>query len=128
MHGSDLDNPLRPTGRTSNLNATAEQVTSVFGTASGSSITSIGFNTSRGRTFGGPWGAGGGEPFQVDGQVLGFFGALNNGAISGVGVWYTLAVASGVPASLAMSPAYGALRNVWTWDDRPDLGGARRFF
>jgi hypothetical protein len=122
MHGNNVDVPNRPDWIIA-LNATDEKLVSVFGTANAISITSIGFTTSKGRAFG-PFGTGDGAPFRVDGQVLGFFGALNNnGDISGIGVWYAPAVAPILPASLTMSPAYGNLVNVWTWDDTPNLGG-----
>jgi hypothetical protein len=123
MHGTDNGFPARPDGRVTISNSTAERVIRVFGTQTGSTITSIGFSTTRGRTFG-PWGTGGGDPFSVDGQLLGFFGGLQDGAVSGIGVWYTPDVASTVPTNMEMSPAYGNLVNVWTWDDTPDLGGA----
>jgi hypothetical protein len=128
MHGFDNSAPLRPDFRVTITNSTAERVISVFGNASGNTITSIGFRTTTGRTYG-PQGLGGGDSFQVDGLVLGFFGALDSGAISGLGVWYT-PVDTSTPGdtmfkpALDMSPAYGNLVNVWTWDDTPDMGGA----
>ncbi len=127
MHGTDNSAPLRPDYRVTIFNSTAERVISVFGSAAGNSITSIGFRTTKGTQYG-PLGPGGGVPFQVDGLVLGFFGALDNGAISGIGVWFMPIDTSiaGDPLflpSLEMSPAYGSLLNAWTWDDTPDLGG-----
>ncbi len=124
MHGTDNNSPLRTDGRVSITNSTAERVIRVFGTAIGSSITSIGFNTTMGRTYGSPWGAGGGDPFSLDGQVLGFFGGMQDGNISGIGVWHTPDLTSTGPTNLEMSRAYGNLVNVWAWDDTPDLGGA----
>ncbi len=123
MHGTDNSTPSRPDGRVTLTNSTAERVIRVLGTQIGSSITSIGFSTSRGRTFG-PWGTGGGDPFSVDGQLLGFFGGLQDGNISGIGVWYTPDVTSTVPTNTEMTPAYRNLVTVWTWDDTPDLGSA----
>jgi hypothetical protein len=115
-------------------NTSAEQVIRVFGTVDGSTITSIGFKTSRGMTYA-LSGLGNGEPFSVYGLVLGFFGGpLENGAMSGVGVWYTpLGGPNPWPTPvplpldyLEMSPAYGNLSNVTTWDDTtPDMGGAQ---
>jgi hypothetical protein len=128
MHGSDRGTPFRPDGSFSLLSITVEQIIRVFGSANGSSITSIGFRTSRHRTFG-PWGVGGGEPFVVDGLVVGFFGARNDKDVSGIGVWYTPTVTftpgiNPFPMFLEMSPAFGDLTNVWTWDDTPDMSGA----
>ncbi len=89
----------------------------------------LGFKSSRGTTYG-PFGAGGGTRFSVDGQVLGFFGALKDGALSGIVVWYTPTVPGSLlfPTNLEMTPAYGAVVNVWTWDDTPDMGGAHHPF
>jgi hypothetical protein len=129
MHGTDNEWPARPDWRVTITNSSTERFIGVFGTAVGSSITSIGFKTSRGTTHG-PLGAGGGTTFSVDGQVLGFFGALKDGALSGIGVWYT-PVVPGVllfPTNLEKTPAYGAVVNVWTWDDTPDMGGAAHPF
>jgi hypothetical protein len=77
---------------------------------------------------------GDGGPFSVDGLVLGFVGALENGVLSGIGVWY-LPVSTSPPGPivlpvtfLEMSPAYGNLVNVWAWDDTPDWGGAHDLF
>jgi hypothetical protein len=70
------------------VNISAEHIIRVFGTVSGNSITSIGFRSTKGFIYG-PYGPGSGEPFTVDGLVLGFFGALNNRVLSGIGVWYT---------------------------------------
>jgi hypothetical protein len=111
-------------------NTSAEQIISVFGTANGSSITSLGFKTSTGGTYA-PWGPGQGDPFAVDGLILGFFGALEDGAISGLGVWYTPTTTfkpGQLPLRmnyLEMSAAFGDMSSVATWDDStPDMGGA----
>jgi hypothetical protein len=113
-------------------NTSAEQVIGMFGTVSGSTVTSIGFKTTR--TIIAPYGPGDGEPFSVDGLVLGFFGALEDGVLSGIGVWYT---PMGGPnpwpqpfplplTYLEKSPAYGSMSNAATWDDTTlDLGGAQ---
>jgi hypothetical protein len=130
MHGTDYDEPSRPE-KSLVIQPTDEWVTSMFGTArgsgNGSSITSIGFTTSRGRIFG-PFGAGSGNPFSVFGLLLGLYGALDNKYLSGIGAWYTPVATSipGVvmfPRSLDRSPAYGNLNNAWTWDDAPDNSG-----
>jgi hypothetical protein len=134
MHGLDDGAPGRPELRVTIANTSAEQVIGVFGTATGSRVTSIGFRTSRGITIA-PIGRGDGWSFSVDGLVVGFFGALESGSgvLSGVGVWYlplTTMIPGAVPlpsTSLEMSPAYGNLWNVWTWDDTPDMGGAPVF-
>jgi hypothetical protein len=126
MHGTDNNTPFRTDGRVTITNSTSERVIRVFGTQIGSSISSIGFSTSTGRTLG-PWGSGGGDPFSVDGQLLGFYGGLQDGAVSGIGVWYTPDVTATVPTNMEMTPAYGNLVNVWTWDDTPDLGGEHPF-
>jgi hypothetical protein len=131
MHGSDYGQPARPDLRATITNTSAERVIGVFGTATDSRVTSIGFKTSRGMVYG-PIGSGNGRPFAIDGLVLGFFGALETGAVSGIGVWYMpLSAATQVPLPLPvtsqeMSPAYGNPSNVWTWDDTPNLGGALR--
>jgi hypothetical protein len=130
MHGSDYGAAGRPDWRMSIANVTADQIINVFGTATESRVTSIGFRTFRGRTIA-PMGPGDGWPFSVDGLVVGFFGGLENGsgALSGIGVWYLPLMTSPpgpVPLpvmSLEMSPAYGNLANTWTWDDTPDMGG-----
>jgi hypothetical protein len=88
MRGSDNGQSARPDFRVTMANTSAEQVIRVFGTVTGSTITSIGFRTTRGTTHA-PFGPGYGESFLVDGLLLGFFGALENGAISGIGVWST---------------------------------------
>jgi hypothetical protein len=129
MHGTDNDEPSRHQWRSPLINSTDEWVSGVFGTTSGSSITSIGFTTSKGRSFGGPWGAGGGEPFSFFGLLLGFFGALEGWNLSGIGAWYTPSAiftpgAVMFPRSLERSPAYGSQTNVWTWDDTPNTSGA----
>jgi hypothetical protein len=135
MRGSDNGLPTRPDFRVTMANTSAEQVIRVFGTVTGSTITSIGFITSRGTTNA-PFGPGPGEPFSVDGLLLGFYGALENGAISGIGVWSTPMGGPNpwpgpVPLPLIyleMSPAYGNLSNVAMWDDTtPDMGGAHIF-
>jgi hypothetical protein len=114
-------------------NTSAEQVISVVGTFSGSTINSIGFKTFRGNKQV-TYGPGYGEQFSVDGLLLGFFGALENGAISGIGVWYTTMGGPNpwpqpfpIPLTyLEMSPAYGSLSNAVPWDDTIlDLGGAQ---
>jgi hypothetical protein len=133
MRGSDDGLPSRPDFRVTIRNTSAEQFNRVFGTVTGSTITSIGFRTTRGVTYG-PFGLGYGEPFSVEGLVLGFFGALDNGAISGFGVWY---MAMGGPnpwpvplpfTFLEMSPAFGNVSNAAMWDDTiPDMGGVHMF-
>jgi hypothetical protein len=130
MHGTDYGAPGRPDWRVPITNTSAEQLVNVFGTATGNRVTSIGFKSSRGTVYG-PMNPGDGRAFAIDGLVLGFFGALENGAISGIGVWYMpLSAATQVPVPLPvttsqeMSPAYGNLWNVWTWDDTPNMGGA----
>jgi hypothetical protein len=114
-------------------NTSAEQVISVFGTFSGSTITSIGFKTTRGNTHP-TYVPSYGEPFSVEGLLLGLFGSLENGMISGLGIWYMPMGGSNpwprpVPLPLTyleMSPAYGGLSNADTWDDTtPDMGGKR---
>ncbi len=135
MHGSDYGARDRPDWRVPIVNSSAEQVIGVFGTATGSRVTSVGFKTSKGITIA-PMGPGDGWSFSVDGLVLGFFGALENGSevLSGIGVWYlplTTSTPGAVPlpvTSLEMSPAYGNLWNVWAWEDTPDMGGAQRHF
>jgi hypothetical protein len=119
MHGSNNDVKSRPDWTVPFTNGSSMRVINVFGTASANSITSIGFNMSNGRSFG-PWGEGGGEPFRVAGLLLGFFGAPQVGAISGIGVWHMLEI----PTSLEMSPAQRTFPRVWTWDDLPDTDGA----
>jgi hypothetical protein len=135
MHGLDNEAAGRPDWRITIANTSAQQVINVFGTATGSRVTSIGFKTSRG-TIVAPMGPGEGWSFSVDGLVVGFFGALEKGSgvLSGIGVWY-LPLTTPIPGpvslpltSLEMSPAYGNLWNVWTWDDTPDLGGAQLLF
>jgi hypothetical protein len=132
MRGSDYGQPARPDVRVGMTNTSAEQVIRVFGTFNGSTITHIGFKSTRGLTYG-QSGPGYGEAFSVDGLVLGFFGALENGVISGIGVWYTpLGGPNPWPGPvplpliyLEMSPAYGNLSNSAMWDDStPDMGGA----
>jgi hypothetical protein len=132
MQGSDNGAPGRPDLRVTMANTSAEQVIRVFGTVSGSNITSIGFRSTRGITHG-PSGAGYGDPFSVDGLLLGFFGALENGMVSGVGVWFTPISGPNpwpgpwpLPVTyLEMSPAYGGLSNAVAWDDTTlDMGGA----
>jgi hypothetical protein len=117
MRGNDMGRPIRPDFRLS-LNATDERVISVFGTAFLSTIRSFGVSTSKGRTLG-PFGAGRGPPFKVDGLVLGFFGALRNGDLSGIEVWYTPGLASTFPTSAEMSAAPGNQLDVGPWDDGP---------
>jgi hypothetical protein len=131
MHGTDNGKPATPDWiyiSPSTLGID-EQLISMFGSASGSSVTTIGFTTKTG-TILGPYGAIGsdGVPFAVYGLLLGFFGALKDGAISGTGAWYTPEVTSTFPRSGEMSPAYGNLVNVWSWDDTPDMGGAHHPF
>jgi hypothetical protein len=133
MHGWDYGAFGRPDLRVTITNTSAEQIINVFGTATGSRVTSIGFKTSKGTTYV-TMGPGEGSPFSVDGLVLGFVGALENGALSGIGVWY-LPMSTSPPGpvalpvtSLEMSAAYGNLVNVWAWDDTPDWGGARPLF
>jgi hypothetical protein len=128
MHGTNNGFPSRPDVFVPPISILVEQITKVVGSASGNSITSIGFRTSRGTTYG-PWGVGGGEPFEIDGLLVGLFGALEDGEISGIGVWYTPTVTftpgiNPFPMFLEMSPAVGDLTNVWTWDDTPDMSGA----
>jgi hypothetical protein len=128
MHGSDNGVPSRPDARAAFADSVADRINNVFGSARGNNISSIGFRTARGSTYG-PYGPGSSLNFSVDGHLLGFFGVLANGIISGIGVWYTPIVAStpGTPPfqmKLEMSPAYGSLSNVWTWDDTPNMGGA----
>jgi hypothetical protein len=135
MHGSNNGQPFRPDFRVTIANTSADQFNRVFGTVTGSTITSIGFRTTRGVTHN-PIGPGPGEPFLVEGLVLGFFGALENGAISGFGVWY---MAMGGPnpwpwpvpfpsTFLEMSPAYGNPSNAAMWDDTiPEMGGVHMF-
>jgi hypothetical protein len=125
MHGTN--SLLGATPVYTRLESDDERLVNVFGTSSGNSITSIGFRTTKGSILG-PWGSGIGGSFSVDGLVLGFFGALQSGAISGLGVWYTPEITFTIPASLEMTPAYGNLVNVWTWDDTPDMSGAPPLF
>jgi hypothetical protein len=125
MHG--INSLVGATSVYTKLDSSNERFVNVFGTATGCSITSIGFKTTKGRTFG-PWGSGFGGPFSVDGLVLGFYGALQKGAISGLGVWYTPEITFTIPAFLEMTPAYGNLVNVWTWDDTPDMSGVPHLF
>jgi hypothetical protein len=89
VRGSDNGERFRPDGRVLLTSGSEERIIRMFGTASDSSITSIGFNTTSGRTFMSPWGVGGGQPFSVDGLLLGFSGALDNGVLSGIAAWYT---------------------------------------
>ncbi len=121
MHGTDLNQPSRPDWKTFSSFSSDSQIINVFGTTSGA-ITSIGFKTIQGTVIG-PIGAGGGDAFSMDGLLLGFFGALQNNATSGIGVWYMPGNAA-FPLSLEMSPAYGNLTSTWAWDDTPDMGGA----
>ncbi len=125
MHGTDYGDP-RPDWKTSHrFFINDNRIIRVSGTANGG-ITSIGFTTSKG-TFLGPFGAGGGKTFSVDGLFIGLYGALENGAISGIGVWYTQEDPP-FPMSLVMSAAFGNVTNTWTWDDTPDMGGAHIIF
>jgi hypothetical protein len=89
VRGSDYGEPWRPNGRVLLTSGSEERIIRMFGTATSSSITSIGFNTTRGRTFFSPWGVGGGQPFVVDGLLLGVSGGLDNGTLSGIAAWYT---------------------------------------
>jgi hypothetical protein len=138
MHGTDNGVRTRPD---ISVNLPQDvQVISVFGSANGSSVTSIGFNLSNGDAY--DFGPGDGDPFSVDGLFLGFYGALQDttvstskgkgaplgGAISGIGVHYTEVTSTLPKPPWKMSPAYGNLVNVWTWDDTPDMGGAHHPF
>jgi hypothetical protein len=49
MHGSDNGFSARPDGRVTIINTASEQITNVFGTAIGSTVTSIGFITNKGQ-------------------------------------------------------------------------------
>jgi hypothetical protein len=127
MHGSDYDAPAR-SDKTWSMRPAEEWLTGMFGTIRGSSITSIAFKTSKARMYG-PIGSGGGQPFSFEGLLLGFYGALDSGSLSGIGAWYTPTATFTpgpimFPRSLERSPAYGNLTNVWTWDDVPDTSGA----
>jgi hypothetical protein len=135
MHGIDSGTMARPDLKVTMTNTSAEQVIRVFGTVRGSTITSIGFSTTR--TVIGPIGASDGQPFSIHGLVLGFLGALENGVLSGIGVWYTPLGGSNpwprpfpLPLTyLEMSPAYGSLSNAATWDDTTsDMGGVHISF
>jgi hypothetical protein len=127
MHGTFYNQRDRPDYKTPNAFSNDDWIIGVFGTAN-TVITSIGFNTSKGLVLGPiPTGGGVGDPFFVHGTLLGFFGALQDGAISGFGVWYSPGT-SRIPMSMEMSPAYGNLINTWAWDDTPDMGGAHHLF
>ncbi len=128
MHGSDNGFPRRPDWDVPFSNGSNARVIRMFGTARGSRVTSIGFKTSKRRTHG-PWGDGGGEQFLVDGEVLGFFGAIKSGSISGIGVWYAATAAGIFPVDPKLpTTAYGNLSDVWTANDARNRGGAHQNF
>jgi hypothetical protein len=128
MHGSKNGRPLRPDFRIEFKGSAAGQIIGITGTVNAGAITSITLRTSTG-IIRGPIGGGGGQPFSVDGLVLGFFGAFDKGAIAitGIGVWYTPELISTFPTGLEMTPAYGNLDNTWAWQDTLNLGGAHSF-
>ncbi len=123
MRGYDNGARGRPDGDVRLTEGSQAQIISMFGNATSNSITSIGFTLSTGRKFG-PWGVGGNGSFLVDGLLLGFFGALENGAISGIGAWYMPTAAPPFPTSLETSPAYANHSSMWTWGDSSYMDGA----
>jgi hypothetical protein len=127
-HAPDCAVHSRPDWEIRPFDLNDARLTRMVGTSSGSSVTSIGFRSNKNTIFG-PWGGGGGgQNFSVDGEVLGFFGALRSGSISGMGVWYTPTVTASFPASRELPSVYQTLSEMWTWEDVPESGGAHQLF
>jgi hypothetical protein len=127
MHGSDNGFPRRPDGDVPFLNGNTFRGIRMFGTATDSRVTSIGFQTTKGRTYG-PWGGGGGGTFSVEGNVLSFFGALQNRSVSGIGLWYLPIATAMFTASLESPLLVGKLSEPLAGDDVFGIEGARKHF